>query len=112
MTVNSITNKARRILEDTLTPYRWSDDEIRDHLNDGILSLNRVRPETRYVDSRLVDRIELPDGNDETILIEDNFEAALVFYVVYRCYLNDDSDTVNSQLAEMYLSKFNTNSQF
>lgn len=111
MTVNSIKTKARRILQDAQMPYRWSDGDIRSAIQDGINSLNSIRPETRYVRGSLVDLVSLPTDNDATIDIHDRYEEALVFYAVYKCYLDDDSDTVNHQLSELYLGKFNTKVQ-
>lgn len=113
MTVESITNKARRILQDTVEPYRWLDDEIREYIDEGIVFLHRVRPETRYVNGLLNDRVELPapEDDDQRITLDACFEDVLVCYTVYKCYLVDDTDTVNSQLAEMYLQKFNTKAQ-
>lgn len=113
MTVDTITAKSRRILQDTVEPYRWSSDEIRKYLDEGILSLHRVRPETRYVNGLLNDRVEIPapEDEDQRITIDACFEEALVYFVVYKCYLVDDTDTVNAQLAEMYLQKFNTKAQ-
>lgn len=111
MTVAEIERKVRRILQDTKLEYRWPSDEIRDALQEGVYALNSIRPETRYVNGRLADLIQLPEADDEPISISDRYVEALVFYVVYKCYLDDDTDTVNQQLAESYLGKFNTKAQ-
>lgn len=111
MTVSNIENSARSILQDTQSPYRWSSAEMREALQDGVYALNAVRPETRYVNNVLCDMVELPAGDTAKIAIHPRYKEALVFYVVYKCYLNDDADTVNAQLAETYLAKFNTKSQ-
>lgn len=111
MTVAGIENKARRILQDTVEEYRWTSEEIRDCLAEAVRTLNAVRPETRYVDGALTDGVEVPASDSAAIDIEDRFEEALVYYVVHKCYLNDDSDTVNAQLAADYLSKFNVKAQ-
>lgn len=111
MTINTIEQKARQLLFDTIEEYRWTSDEIREALVEAIRTLNSIRPETRYVEGRLVDVLPLSDNVNEKILIEDRYEEALVFYVVYKCYLKDDTDTVNAELAERYLSKFNTKAQ-
>lgn len=111
MTVKSVEEKARRILQDTEEEYRWSSKEMRDSLQEGVYALNAVRPETRYVNGELFDAIELPASDMEELTIKNRYEEALVYYVVYKCYLVDNTDTVNAQLAEMYLGKFNTKSQ-
>ena len=111
MTVASIEAAARRLLQDKNTPYRWDGAEIRDALQEGIGALNAIRPETRYVNGELVDYVALPEEDDAVIDISDRFAEALTYYVAYRCYLDDSSDTVNQQLADSYLSKFNTKAQ-
>lgn len=111
MTIKSVEEKARRILQDTEKEYRWSSEEMRDALQEGVYALNAIRPETRYVNGELFDAIELPASDTEELTIKNRYEEALVYYVVHKCYLVDNTDTVNAQLAEMYLGKFNTKSQ-
>lgn len=113
MTVETITTKARRIINDTEEPYRWESSELRGHLQDGVLALHSIRPETRYVDGALVDFVAVPDedAQDQEFPIDRRYEEALVCYVCYRCYLDDDTDTTNQNLAESYLQKFNTKAQ-
>lgn len=111
MTVADIEKSARRILQDTQEPYRWSSEEMREALQEGVAALNAVRPETRYVGGNLYDWIELPKTDTEKISIKPRYREALVYFVAYKCYLNDSTDTVNAQLAEMYLGKFNTKTQ-
>lgn len=108
MTIKTVEEKARRLLQDTQEPYRWTSEEMRSSLQEAVHALNAIRPETRYVNGELFDVIELPDSDTEEILIKNRYEEALVYYVVHKCYLNDSTDTVNAQLAEMYLGKFNT----
>lgn len=84
---------------------------MREALQEGVYSLNAVRPETRYVGGNLVDVVTLPESDSSPVDVPDRYAEALVYYVVYKCYLNDDADTVNQQLAETYLGKFNTKSQ-
>lgn len=111
MTIKSVEEKARRILQDTEEEYRWSSKEMRDSLQEGVYALNAIRPETRYVNGELFDVIELPGGDTEVLTIKNRYEEALVHYVVYKCYLTDSTDTANAQLAEMHLSKFNMKAQ-
>lgn len=112
MTVASVERKARRILQDRTAPYRWDAAEIRDALQEGVAALNAVRPATRYLeDGSLVDCIELPQSDTAEISIDSRYEEALVYFVVHKCYLDDAADTVNAQLSELYLGKFNTKSQ-
>lgn len=113
MKFEDIERKARRILQDADEPYRWSTDELREHLQEGIYALHAIRPETRYVNGLLVDAVVLPNAEDEEqdFPIDKRFEEAMVYFVCYKCYLDDDADTVNAGLAESYLGKFNTKAQ-
>lgn len=111
MTVKVIEQEARRILQDSVQPYRWSSSEIRDAVQEGVCALNAIRPETRYIDGSLVDYVVIPESDTADIAINRRYREALVFYAVYKCYLNDAADTVNAQLSELYLGKFNTKSQ-
>lgn len=111
MTVSEIEKKARRILRDTEREYRWTSSEMREALQEGVYALNAVRPETRYVGGHLVDGVALPESDSAPVDVPDRYAEALVYYVVHKCYLTDDADTVNQQLAEAYLGKFNTKSQ-
>lgn len=103
MTVEGIIQKARVKLLDTNSPYRWSEQELRDGVRMAVRHIHSVRPETRYVDGVLNDFDVGDDTSD--IPVDDRFEEALAYYVVYYAYLKDDSDTVNAQLAENYLAK-------
>lgn len=111
MTKQQIELRTRRILMDTQEPYRWTSEAIHDEISDAIHHLNSIRPETRYIDGQLVDFVPIPEGMDEDISINQRFLESIVYYIVYKCYLIDDTDTVNAQLAEMYLQKSNTYAQ-
>lgn len=111
MTMREIEKKARRLLQDTEMEYRWTSAEIQDALQEGIHALNAIRPETQYVGFRYLGLVSLPEGLDTPIEINDRYTEALVFYVVYKCYLMDDTDTTNQQLSDIYLNKFNTKAQ-
>jgi len=106
MTTNDIITVARRFLQDTQSPYRWENFELKSGLELGIAKLNSLRPETRYVNGVLTDGIQLPDDNDTSISIDSRFLEPLVYYVVYTAYAQDNTDTVNQQLAENSLAKF------
>ena len=106
MTVADIRQKARRIIEDTVEPYRWTDDEIREYLQDAVRRLNSIAPHTRYMaDGAFVDFVALPESDDEPIAVNDKYREALAHYVAYLCYYNDATDTVNNERAGQCLSR-------
>ena len=101
--IKLVTEQVRRLMQDTVEPYRWLDSEIRSHVADAVEHLHSVRPESRYVDGRLSDF--KVDQRTEDILADDRWRESIVYYAAYKCYLDDDTDTVNAQLAESYLAK-------
>lgn len=110
MTVSEIEARARKILLDDKEPYRWSSQDIREEIADAVRHVQSVRPETRYVNGALKDYC-LPENDGDEMEMDGRFREALVYYVVYKCYLYDDTDTVNAQLADSYLAKSNTYAQ-
>ena len=105
MTKNDIVKRARRLLADELEPYRWSDDTMHDAIVDAVAALNSITPSTRYVDGKLLDRITVPDEDDEEFPIDAHFTEALSLYVAAVCYTHDDPDNQNAALSESYLAK-------
>lgn len=108
MTLAEIEIDARRLLQDEdESRSRWSADDIRSAAQNGVAAINALRPETRYVEGTLVDYVEIPEDSDEEIAMHPRFREALVYFMAYQCLLHDSSDTVNAQLADSYLGKFN-----
>lgn len=104
MTIGDIVSQARTIVNDTFEPYRYLQSDVILYVRDAVRHLNRVRPETRYVDGRLSDYV-LELEEDTEIPVDRRFEESLVLYTVYRVYQEDDSDTVNLQLGQTYLQR-------
>ena len=105
MTVETIRNRARQILEDTVEPYRWEDAQLRDHLQTAVRRLNRRVPSTRYLEGVVQDYIPLPEGDDADIPIDNCYAGALALYVAYLAYFNDATDTVNNERAASCLAR-------
>ena len=104
-TTSDVTSKVRKIVNDTLEPYRWEDDEIRDYLQTAVRRLNVNVPTTRYLGDDMVDYVELPEDADADIPIHVSYEEALVYYVVHLCYTKDDPDTSNAELAAAFFTR-------
>ena len=107
MTVETIRNRARQILEDTVNPYRWEDAELREHLQTAVRRLNTRVPATRYVAGVVQDYISLPaEPEDDTEFpVDDRYAEALALYVAYLAYFNDATDTVNNERASSCLAR-------
>ena len=110
MTASEVFTRVRRILRDEQvdeSETRWSDDELRDALDLGLSALASAAPSTRYVDGQLVDRVELPESDDESFPVDRRYAAALAHFVCHWCYQRDEADTANAQLSEYHLGRFN-----
>lgn len=105
MTTNDITNKARRIVEDTVEPYRWPDEEMHEHLQSALRRLAVLAPQTRYVNGIVMDQIPVPDEPDESMSLHEKYGEPLALYIAYLCYLNDATDTVNANRAAACLTR-------
>ena len=118
MTVKDIEEQARNILLDTdENAYRFTEKEVYLALKQGIAEVKRLRPESRYVNGLLIEYdLSVPSvapaggwaawAASQTISMDEFFQQALIFFVVYRMYLKDDADTNNAQLAKEYLAFF------
>ena len=134
MTIKNIEDRARTLLLDTYgESCRYAPKEMFYALREGVRTLNKLRPETRYVNGLLEERAltdlsynkRLPffvfeaeptqvDGvnysldtyRNLTLNLSERYEDALVNYVVYAMYLKDDADTANAQLASAYYQRF------
>ena len=111
MTVAKIEIEVRRLVQDAEQPYHWSSSQIKDNLKMAIKALHKVRPETRYVNGRLVDYVDLPSLDTDSITIDERFEDALVYYTAYLAYSDDCTDSVSKTLADDFLAKFNSFAQ-
>lgn len=120
-------NESRVILQDTVTPYRYSDAVLRAILNRGLQELARLRPDAYWGlfdrDDVVVPEVALldPDPPDdpqkplpseqEVVLVTDpvllpgQFYTALVYWVVGSAELVDDEYTQDSRAA-MVLTQF------
>lgn len=111
MTTASITDRVRRLVQDTEEPYHWTDEQIKADIKSAICALHKVRPDTRYVKGLLVDSVLLPDDDSANIDIEERFADALAYYAAHMAYSDDCTDPVSKQLADDFLAKFNAFAQ-
>lgn len=105
MTIESIREIARRWLDDTVEPYRWTDAAIKRYIGLAVRELNRRVPTTRYVVGVLTDATPIPDLDSDELALEDRHEEAVAAYATYLAYLDDSPDTANAQLAANYFTK-------
>ena len=93
MTTQSITDRVRRLIQDTDSQnYHWSDEQIKTDIQFAIRALHKERPETRYVDGSVVDYVVLPLVNTDAIDIDSRYEDCLAYYAAYMAYSDDCTD--------------------
>lgn len=123
LTIAHLLLSIRELLSDKYADaYRWSDATLIRFIYEGIMRLNQVRPESRYVNYKLID-IETPiildNDEDNTVSsykekefpLDSRWSAPVIHYACYRAFQLDESDIMNGQRANEHLGYFNTWSQ-
>lgn len=122
-TWGDLLTEARVILQDTDTPYRYSDTVLRAKLNRGLQELARLRPDAFWdlfnVDDVVVPEVALTDpdppsdpdaptpAEQTTVLSTDpflppmQFYSPLVFWIVGNAELLEDEFTNDSRAAQL-----------
>lgn len=107
MTTADIIERVRRLIQDTEDGnYHWTDAQLKKNIQTAIRALHKERPETRYVDSQLLDYVALPQSDSSEIDIDPRYEDCLAYYAAYMAYSDDCTDPVSKQLADDFLAKF------
>lgn len=85
-----IAQRAREILADTVTPYRWSDEQLADFANDGVSEIKTLRADVDLMTD-----------------VPYQFTSAISNYVVYRAFaLDNDAQNNNGAISDKYLNIF------
>lgn len=104
-TVQDYVDRARVLLLDTVVPYRYSDADLVENLNMGILEARKLRPEL----FRSYFRTSLPDYNTSAmsaaVAIDPQYRVAFVYYICGQAQLRDDENVQDSR-AVTFLNKF------
>lgn len=101
-TVSQVVKEARRLLQDEIVPYRYTDSDLVDALNTAILDARRLRPDL------FLPKFDLPyyDASGTINLsakfpIEPHFRQAFIFYIVGRMEMRDDEQTQDGRAVAM-----------
>lgn len=104
-TVQDYVDRARVLLLDEVEPYRYSDTDLVEALNMGILDARRVRPDL----FKSTFRSALPEfttGNlNASVDIDPMYRTSFVYYICGQAQLRDDEDVQDSRAAQ-FLGKF------
>lgn len=107
-TIQNLLDEARLLLQDSRTPYRYTDDVLVPVLNRALQELNRIRPDA-FFDT--FDDVETVVPVLTTADLATNFPVAMMYYapvlyyVVGAVELSDDEFAVEGR-ASVLLSRF------
>jgi hypothetical protein len=108
---------ARILLQDTLEPFRYSDDDLISALNIGLLDARRLRPDLFLYTPTEVPFYEIPfhisfplppdyvHPYDEALQIDQQYRMALVYFVAGQTQMRDEEDVTDAR-AVAFLGKF------
>ena len=100
MTYAEIENDVRLLVNDTETPYRFSQGDIFRFAVKAVRHLRNINRAEEYGADGLIDSAIPEPGSGEDIRIDPRHEDGVVKYVASLIYQLDMSDTVNMQIAE------------
>lgn len=94
--------EARELLQDTLTPYRYSDDILLNILNRALQETGRVRPDA-FWDTFATDDIVVPEvtsgTTSTTFPLPMQFYLPIVSFIVAWAEIIDDEFTADGRAA-------------
>jgi hypothetical protein len=95
-TVGGLVAEARQLLNDEIPisgEPRYTDEALVAPLNEGLLQVRTKRPDAflRYGLRKTLPVYQLPDDANTAFPIDDQFYSALLFYVVGRSELTEDT---------------------
>jgi hypothetical protein len=109
-TVGGLISEARQLLNDTVPISglpRYEDAELTAALNDGLLQTRAKRPDAflRFGLRQAVPVYALPADTNTELPVEDQFYSPLLFYVVGRSELTEDTFSDDNRAVTL-MSKF------
>lgn len=104
-TVSDYVRDARVLLQDTVADYRYSDSELVEALNLGLLEIRRLRPEL----VRTYFRTSIPTftstAMSASVPMDQQYRVSLLYYICGHAQLRDDENTQDAR-ASAFFSKF------
>jgi len=101
-TVGDYIADARVLLQDTVADYRYSDAELIENINLGILEMRRLRPDLLLGSFASIPRYTV---TGDAVAVDPQYRVALLYYVCGMAQLRDDEATQDSR-ATVFLNKF------
>lgn len=97
-TVSNYISRARVLLQDGTSPYRYADSELIDALNSAILDTRRLRPDLFLP---AFSTAQFFTANDSTaVTIDPMYRMAVLYYVCGQAQIRDEENTQDPRAAE------------
>ena len=107
VTGTQVVDRARRILADTVTTYRWSDAILLDILNDGVREIWERRADSRYSTSGVLQTSYTEIASlGSNLAVLSPWRDALVEWVCWRAFAMDADDQENMGRAKYHGTEF------
>ena len=105
-TVQDYINGARTLLQDTYAgAYRYSDAELVQALNMGLLETRRLRPDLVAATFRTSIPTYVSTSMGTAVAFDPQFRVALLYYICGQAQLRDEENTQDARSA-VFLNKF------
>jgi hypothetical protein len=97
-TISDAITEARVFLQDTATPYRYSDDQLLAYLNNSFASIRNIRPDI-FVGSFTSDPPSYSTVDSTAYPLADQYFPATVYYITSEAEARNDQATANGRAA-------------
>ena len=107
LTAEEVLESVRENIEDTIVPYRFSDDELLRELTTAARRLVTDRPDLMIdTDGTIIDESLDIDYIRDNLIFDRYYLDALVYYVCYLIFKKDSSDTYNATQSATHLASY------
>ncbi len=106
-TVQDYVDRARVLLQDQVSPYRYTDDELVAALNLSILDARRLRPDLFLSTFASLPVFTSTGMSGQNVSIEQMYRVAFVYYIIGHAQLRDQEEGQDAR-ATVFLNKFNS----
>ena len=105
--VSDYVRVARVLLQDTVEDYRYSDAELVENLNLGLLEMRRLRPDLlrAYFRTAIPTYTATTSGLNTLVQVDAQYRVALLYYICGQAQLRDDENNEDAR-ATVFLNKF------
>lgn len=96
-TIQELITEARSYIQDSETPYRHTDADMVNYLNNSIYEVRRIRPDA-FVNSYASEVPQFTTAQlSESYPLDGQFFTATAYFIAGSCALRDDEHTVDAR---------------